>query len=166
VATDATNDLALLRSEHHWATWARFHDDRGLKPREAVVATGFPLSGLVSSEMAVTTGSLTALAGYRGDTRQLEFSAPIQPGNSGGSVLDSSGRVIGVTVAMLNGPPLAAATGTLPENVNFAIKTTAVRGFLDAHQVSVDANACHPGLTPPEIGDLARGFTVKVECWR
>ena len=130
------------------------------------MATGFPLSGLVSSEMAVTTGSLTALAGLRGDTRQLEFSAPIQPGNSGGPVLDDTGRVVGVTASMLNGLALAAATGALPQNVNFAIKAATVREFVEAHQVALDGGAGHPGMNAAAVGDLARGFTVKIECWR
>jgi S1-C subfamily serine protease len=163
---DATNDLALLRTDRRYPSWARFSDGHGLRPGEPVVATGFPLSGLVSSEMAVTTGSVTALAGFRGDTRQLEFSAPIQQGNSGGPVLDESGRVVGVTVSMLNGLALAAATGALPENVNFAIKAATAREFLDANQVALDAGAGRPGMNPAEVGELARGFTVKVECWR
>lgn len=164
--SDTVNDLALLHTDRHWPTWARFRDDTQLRPGEVVVVTGFPLSGLVSSEMAVTTGSLTALAGFRGDTRQLEFSAPVQPGNSGGPVLDDSGRVIGIAEAVLNGLAVAAATGTLPENVNFAVKGTTVRDFLEANQVAVGSGGAHPVMSAAAIGELARGFTVKVECWR
>jgi len=57
--------------------------------------------------MAVTTGSLTALAGPRDDSRLLQVSAPVQPGNSGGPLLDGGGNVIGVVTGTLNGIVLA-----------------------------------------------------------
>lgn len=167
VGADAANDLALLRTGRSSPTWAHFRDDHGLRPGESVVVTGYPLSGLLSPDMAVTTGSLTALAGMSGDSRQLQISAPVQPGNSGGPVLDDSGRVIGVTTAVLNSLAVAVASGgAMPQNVNFAIKTTIVRAFLEANGANMDGGAGHPGMSPPFVGDLARGFTVKVECGR
>jgi S1-C subfamily serine protease len=165
-AADAINDLALLKTERRWPAWARFHESRGLRAGEPLVVTGFPLSGVVSPEMAVATGSLTALAGTLGDTRQLQFSAPIQPGNSGGPVLDDTGRVVGVVSSMLNSLVMAAATGALPQNVNFAIKSDTAREFLDANAVQSDEGPGRAGMSAMAVGDLARKFTVKVECWR
>jgi S1-C subfamily serine protease len=164
VAGDAANDLALLKTGRRWQGWASFRDSHGLRPGETLVVTGYPLSGVVSSEMAVGTGSLTAVAGLHGDTRQFQFSAPIQPGNSGGPVLDENGRVVGITQSELNGMPLVAATGVLPQNVNFAIKTNTAREFLDTNQVSLDSSAGHAAMRAPEVADLARKFTVKIEC--
>ncbi len=166
IAGDATNDLALLKTERRWPAWARFRDSRGLRAGESLIVTGFPLTGLVSPEMAVTTGSLTALAGLRGDTRQLQFSAPIQPGNSGGPVLDDSGRVVGVASSILTSLGLVVTTGLVAQNANFAIKSDTAREFLDANHVSLDQGAGRGGLSAPAIGDLARKFTVRVECWR
>lgn len=166
VAADATNDLALLKTERRWPSWAGFRDSHGLRPGEPLVVAGFPLSGLVSPEMAVNTGSLTALAGMRGDSRQFQFSAPVQPGNSGGPVIDDSGRVVGIATGMLNGLAVAAATGALPQNVNFAIKTSTAREFVDTHDVRLDTTSSGQGLSAAEVGDVARKFTVKVECPR
>jgi Trypsin-like peptidase domain/Cation transporter/ATPase, N-terminus len=87
---------------------------------------------------AVTTGSLTALAGAGGDSRQFQFSAPIQRGNSGGPVLDDSGRVVGIASSGLNGLVVAMATGALPQNVNFAVKTDVAKAFLEANRVGFD----------------------------
>jgi S1-C subfamily serine protease len=164
VARDETNDLALLRTDRHWPASARFRDSRSLRPGETLVVTGYPLSGLVSPEMAVTTGSLTALAGIRGDSRQIQFSAPIQPGNSGGPVLDDSGRVVAVTSSMLNGLVLAAATGALPQNVNFAIKTDIAGEFLADHEVAVDTSPTRALGNAASVADVARKFTVKIAC--
>lgn len=166
MAGDAANDLALLKTERRWPAWAKFRDSRGLRPGEPLVVTGFPLPGTVSPEMAVTTGSLTALAGLQGDTRQLQFSAPVQPGNSGGPVLDDSGRVVGVASSVLTSLGLVVTTGLVAQNANFAIKSDAAREFLDTNRVSLDQGAGRSGLSAPAIGDLARKFTVKVECWR
>jgi S1-C subfamily serine protease len=166
VAADAANDLALLGTERHPADWAGFRDSHGLRPGEPLVVTGFPLAGLVSPDMAVNTGSLTALSGLRGDSRQFQFSAPVQPGNSGGPVIDDSGRVVGIATAELNGLAIAAATGTLPQNVNFAIKSSTARTFLEAHDITLDTAAAGQRMTAAEVGDVARKFTVKVECVR
>ncbi len=163
-AADATNDLALLTTDRHWPAWARLRD-HGLRPGEPVVVTGYPLGGLVSPEMAVTTGSLTAMAGMRGDTRQIEFSAPIQPGNSGGPVLDGSGQLIAIASAQLNALAVALAMGgSVPQNVNFGIKAETAHQFLEANGVTAEMGRDRPAIGPAAVGDLARKFTVKIEC--
>ncbi len=101
-----------------------------------MVAVGFPLPGLLASEANVTTGTVSALAGIGNDTRFLQMTAPVQPGNSGGPLLDLEGRVVGVVVSKLDALKVASATGDIPQNVNFAIKAGVVRSFLDASGVA------------------------------
>jgi S1-C subfamily serine protease len=67
-----------------------------------LVVFGFPLQGLLSSEGNVTTGILSATSGLQDDVRFVQITAPVQPGNSGGPLLDSSGHVIGVIVSTLD----------------------------------------------------------------
>ena len=166
VANDPRLDLALLQTGQRWPAHARFRDSQTLRPGEPVVATGFPLTGLVSPEMAVTTGSLTALSGGQGNSKLMQFSAPIQPGNSGGPVLDGSGRVMGIAISELNGLALATLTGgALPQNVNFATKAEVARDYLAGIDVKLDERAGSARLDPAAVAELARGFTVKVECW-
>ena len=73
--------------------------------------------------------------------RSCKFSAPIQPGNSGGALLDRFGNIVGVVVATVDALKFAGSTNTLPQNVNFAIKSSVAIDFLETHRVVVEAAA-------------------------
>jgi S1-C subfamily serine protease len=161
VAMDKTNDLALLQAVPGPAV-AMLRAGRPVRPGEQVVAFGFPLPSMVSSGGVLTTGAVNALAGLHDDIRFLQISAPIQPGNSGGPLMDMSGAVIGVTTSTLRSPA-TSATGALPQNVNFAIKTDVVQTFLAANGVSAEPGGGRD-LSAVDVGDRARTFTVLVEC--
>ena len=60
----------------------------------------------------MTVGNVSALAGPGDDRRLIQITAPVQPGNSGGPVLDSAGNAVGVAVAKLDAAAMARATGT------------------------------------------------------
>src|SRR5262249_15440644 len=151
---DATNDLALLHTEMPNLSVAYFRFQPLLG--EAVATYGFPYSTILSPNF--TSGDIAALSGPRGDTRLLQTSTPIQPGNSGGPLLDSSGRVIGVIVAQLNALP--------NQNVNFAIQSPIVINFLSVKGVSPNLDNSSTGVQRPasEVADMAKKFTVQIYC--
>jgi S1-C subfamily serine protease len=132
VSADEENDLALLQGtkkfkEKDIATIRASAVNSG----DQVVAIGYPLHGLLTSDLTVTTGIISSLAGLHNDTRFLQISAPVQPGNSGGPLHDNSGNIVGVVTAKLDALRVVKATGEIPQNINFAIKTGALRDFLD-----------------------------------
>jgi uncharacterized protein len=164
VARDDQNDLALLATNLHppiTARW-RFSTRQG----EDIVVYGFPLAGVLATGGNVATGSVTALAGLRDDSRFLQISAPVQPGNSGGPLLDKSGNVVGIVVAKLDALKIVSATGDIPQNVNFAIKASAAAAFLDAQSIPHAEGAVGPALSTPEIAERARKLTMHVVCIR
>jgi hypothetical protein len=114
----------------------------------------------------VTTGTLSALSGFKGDTGQFQITAPVQPGNSGGPLIDMAGRVIGVVVSKLDAIGTARVTGDIPQNVNFAIKANTLRSFLDAAGVEYTVAATETLLPATTIARQAQGYALKVECWR
>jgi len=130
VSSDETNDLALLQATGSFKDIAKIRD-KAIQSGDSVVAIGYPFHGLLTSDFTVTTGIVSSLSGIFNDTRFLQISAAIQPGNSGGPLLASSGDVVGVVAAKLNAIKFVRATGNIPENINFAIKTGALRDFLD-----------------------------------
>jgi serine protease Do len=150
---DATNDLALLNTDMDNLSTAAFHP----RPRvgDQVASYGFPLSRYLSSDGNFTLGYVTALTGPKDDTRFLQMSTPIQPGNSGGALLDMSGSVVGVVVAQLDNS----------QNVNFAIQPSIVTNFLEIKGVIAKyTSSTDPQRPPSEVSDIAKKFTIHIYC--
>ncbi|WP_295523937.1 peptidoglycan DD-metalloendopeptidase family protein [uncultured Pseudacidovorax sp.] len=160
---DATADLALIDIAPQ-AEWLPLSTEP-LRLGESLVVVGFPLPGLLAQGHQVTTGSVTALAGVRGDSRVFQMSAPVQSGNSGGPVLDAGGRVVGVVVSRLNAMRAAAVLGDIPQNVNFALSAQTLRSFLDAQKVTWrPAGNRLPPMSVPDVAEVAVRSTVMVRC--
>jgi len=163
VSSDETNDLALLQAPSPFKEVATIRD-KPIHPGDSVVAIGYPYHGLLTSDFTVTTGIVSSLSGILNDTRYLQISAAVQPGNSGGPLLDSGGVVVGMVAAKLNAIKFAKATGNIPENINFAIKTGALRDFLDNSVVGYQAADTRNELKTSDIARNARAFTLLISC--
>ena len=165
VATkDERDDLAILATEKMTDSVAQFRVGASPQVGEQVVIYGFPLAGILSSSGNLVTGNLSALAGLRNNPRHYQITAPVQPGNSGGSLLDESGRVIGVIVSKLDAAKFAEATGDIPQNINFAIKGSTALNFIEANGVKPQFTMKSDKLTTTEIAKKAEGYTVQVIC--
>ncbi len=163
VSSDETNDLALLQATGTFKDIAKIRD-KPIQSGDSVVAIGFPFHGLLTSDFTVTTGIVSSLSGVFNDTRFLQISAAVQPGNSGGPLLASNGDVVGVVAAKLNAIKFARATGNIPENINFAIKTGALRDFLDNSVVPYQISDAKEELRTADIARNARAFTFLISC--
>jgi S1-C subfamily serine protease len=163
VSSDETNDLALLQATGSFKDVAKIRD-KAIQSGDSVVAIGYPFHGLLTSDFTVTTGIVSSLSGVLNDTRFLQISAAVQPGNSGGPLLASSGDVVGVVAAKLNAIKFVRATGNIPENINFAIKTGALRDFLDNSVVPYQISDAKAELKTADIARDARAFTFLISC--
>jgi Trypsin-like peptidase domain len=164
VARDKKNDLAVVRINNFSQSVAAFQAGGAVRAGDAVVALGYPLSGLLATSANLTVGKVSALAGLGDDSRYLQISAPVQPGNSGGPLLDTSAHLVGIVTSKLNAAGVARVTGDIPQNVNFAIKAEVARAFLDSNGVTYRADKSDQHLSPADVGDMARLFTVYIEC--
>lgn len=165
VSGDETNDLALLQAPSPFKDVAKIRQNP-IPVGNGVVAIGYPYHGLLTSDFTVTTGIVSSLSGILNDTRFLQISAAVQPGNSGGPLFDLGGGVVGVVAAKLDAVTVARATGSIPENINFAIKTGALRDFLDNSAVQYQTAEWHDASKreTSEIAKDARGFTLLIVC--
>ena len=167
VATSRSDDLAALRASNRSKSFLKLRVGVPIKPAEPVLVFGYPLAEALSSAGNTTLGNVTALAGLRDDSRFMQISAAVQPGNSGGPAVDEAGRLMGVVVSKLNALAIARLTGDIPQNVNFAIKVATLVNFLEAHNIAYQpAEAAARELPATERAQRAEASSIQVECWR
>ncbi len=131
VKVDAANDLALLKAEGRFAALPVVAS-RGMRLGSTVATVGFPNVGLQGFAPKLARGEIAALSGAQDDARYFQISVPVQPGNSGGALVDERGNVVGVVSAKLSARAALAASGALPENVNYAVKSSFLLSFLES----------------------------------
>jgi S1-C subfamily serine protease len=167
LATSRADDLAALRAETSVKSFLRLRIGAPIKAAEPVLVFGYPLAQALSSAGNTTVGNVTALAGLLDDSRYIQISAAVQPGNSGGPALDEAGRLIGVVVAKLNALVVARLTGDIPQNVNFAIKVATLASFLEAHGIGyTPADAVARELAVTQRAERAEASSIQVACWK
>ncbi|MFA7237564.1 MAG: trypsin-like peptidase domain-containing protein [Phycisphaeraceae bacterium] len=132
IRVDQSSDLALLKVEGKSVPLALRPSGSGVRVGQTVATVGYPNPGLQGQEPKFTTGQINALSGAGGDAGLYQISVPVQPGNSGGPLLDENGQVVGVIVAKLNVSAAVETSGALPENVNYAIKESVLTAFLES----------------------------------
>jgi S1-C subfamily serine protease len=163
-AVDPKNDLALLKSSPGYARPLVFRaESRPVRLGEAVGVLGYPLTGFLSSEPKATFGEISSVAGANNDYTLLQFSAPIQPGSSGGPVLDQSGLVVGVTVSTAS-LALGLKIGAMPQNVNFAIKGELAQIFMTSHGVAFRTEKHQRELRTADLAELGERSTAQIFC--
>jgi S1-C subfamily serine protease len=158
-------DLALLKGEASMRPLT-IRDGRAVRLAEDLLVAGFPLGGILSSGINVTVGTVSALAGLGDDEARFQFTAPVQPGNSGGPVLDMSGNVIGVVVSKLDAMSVQKETGDIPQNVNFGITLPHLTAFLDENKVGYKKQASAAKMDKVDLAERARESTVLLQCYQ
>jgi len=165
VDVDSGSDLALVQNRVSSSPKAlALRAGRGVRLAEDIIVAGYPLTELLSSGLNVTTGTVSSLAGPRDDRRRIQITAPVQPGNSGGPLLDSSGNVVGVVVSKLDALAVVELTGDIPQNVNFAVSLGTLQAFLDANNIAYKTQSSEFTLSNADIAEMARSATVQVQC--
>jgi S1-C subfamily serine protease len=164
IATDRQNDLAVILAANKPTAVAPIRSD--VRLGENIAVFGFPLTSILATSGNFTVGYVSALAGMDDNSGQIQISAPIQPGNSGGPVFDKFGNVVAVIVSTGSTAALANATGgALPQNLNFAIKSTIASGFLAAHEIKPDSSVIEgKPLDTAELAERAKATTVRIKC--
>jgi len=116
------NDLAVLRvAEGKTQTYLSLAGQKSISLGEQVFTIGYPAPDMLGSEAKFTDGVISSLS-VGGDAGYMQISVPVQPGNSGGALLNGSGDVVGVVIATASALAFLKGTGALPQNVSWAVK--------------------------------------------
>ena len=163
VQVDRVNDLALLKVARTGLTPVVI---RTAPPRlgETVYALGFPLADRLDNGLNFTNGLVSSLGGLDNDRRAIQFTAPIQPGNSGGPLVDASGALIGIVRAKLADADLLATKGVTAQNVSFAVRATLVHNFLEASGVPSAATGIGQPRPSVDVAEAGILYTMQVIC--
>ncbi|MDB6137040.1 MAG: hypothetical protein JWO94_112 [Verrucomicrobiaceae bacterium] len=149
VAQDKNADLAILK-----VSTARPHtvlpvtSVRGVKLGATVATVGFPNPSLQGFSPKLAKGDIASLAGAGDNPGQFQISVPVQPGNSGGSLVDSKGNVVGVVCAVINQQLAYATSGQLATNVAYAVKSSLLMNLIES--VPGLQTNCQPSSPPPK----------------
>ena len=129
IKKDRTIDVAVLKVDGAFRALPVAAQPR-VKLGDAVFTIGFPNPVVQGVEPKLTRGEISSMAGVRDNPRYYQISVPVQPGNSGGALLDECGNAVGVVTSRLDDVATYKASGALPQNVNYAVKGGLVYNFL------------------------------------
>ncbi len=143
VRKDLGADLAVIKIKGKFKPLV-LADSRSVKLGQKVFTLGFPKINLQGEEPKFTEGSVSGLYGMQDDAARFQISVPVQPGNSGGPLVNSAGEVVGIIVAKLRGG----------ENVNYAVKSSRARlMFDDLPVMKLISTEAGPQLTSEQVAE-------------
>lgn len=137
IAEDIVNDIALLKIDYS-AKPIPLQFINNSKIGTEITVIGYPMIGIQGNEIKATFGQINSVSGFSGDLRMFQISAPIQPGNSGSPLINEYGEVIGIVTSTLNQIEVLKSTGSLSQNVNYAIKIFYAQPLLNQGQVDIE----------------------------
>lgn len=166
IASNQQNDLVLLKVEglEGMVEPLVLANSKEVREGERIYAVGFPLSTYTGSTAKITDGLVNSISGFNGNPNQFQISAPVQPGNSGGPLLNEKGEVVGVVSATLN-KKFADTTGVIAQNVNFAMKSNTVQNMLNLlpDRPALPERHNRGTMSTPDIMDLAKKGIVYIQ---
>src|SRR5262249_52600196 len=140
---------------------------RDVRLGDRAFTVGFPNTEVQGISPKVTEGIISGLSGARDDARYFQVSVPVQPGNSGGALVDVSGNVIGIITARLSELAALKSSGALPQNVNYALKSSYALALLESLP-NLNGKLKKPSFTKdrqfPEVVRDAEKATVLVKA--
>lgn len=168
ITKDPVNDLALLKISklEPSVTPLSISTSQNQKDGDAVYTVGYPLPTILGTKPKLSEGIINSTTGILDDVRMFQISIPIQPGNSGGPLINAKGQVVGVVSATINPVMSMLLTGTFPQNVNFAIKINYINNLLNTipEEMHLPNKKSSNDLSPAQIMVLAKEAIVQVEA--
>jgi hypothetical protein len=163
VTFDPNNDLALLKGDFKPRSFYPLSRKTPELLMDIYVA-GYPFGQDMSTSVKVTQGIISSLTGVANNFSNLQIDAALQPGNSGGPIMNNKGNVVGVAVAKLDLEKIVDNYGVVPENVNFGVKSNLVINILESENIKL-LNPNADTIPNKELVKLITEGTYYLSCW-
>ncbi len=162
VTMDTANDWALLRVDGLTGTPIPVAaDDPNVGA--TIHCLGYPLGGIRdSADPIVGSGNIAALQRLDGEQRYMQITAPVNPGSSGGPVLDQYGRWVGIVSQKLNDQKTLDVSQTVSQGINFAVKATVILPLVEAGGVVQLSEAAGAPNTPMSLEEIAANLAPSI----
>ena len=131
IHSDPMNDLAVLKIESPTPNFLQIAPMRSVKMGDKVFTIGFPVSSILGEESKYTEGVVSSISGIKDASSLLQITVPVQPGNSGGPLVNEKGDVVGIITSTAAILPFIKESGALPQNINWAVKADYLRPLIE-----------------------------------
>ena len=118
----------------------------------------------ISSNIKVTKGIVSSLAGIGNNYSQIQIDAALQPGNSGGPIIDLEGNLVGVAVSKLDLMTIVEDYGVVPEDTNFGIKSNVVKNLLLGNSINFSSSKDYRSNNT-DLVEKINESTFFLSCW-
>ncbi|MBV8213538.1 MAG: trypsin-like peptidase domain-containing protein [Verrucomicrobia bacterium] len=163
VTTDQEKDLAILQVSLRNLTALPIASSDTVQVLDSVTVLGYPLPSELGTALSASDGKVNAVReGHSGGTRLFQIDANVNPGNSGGPLLNNHGEVVGIVVAKINSLLYAKENGALPERINFAIPINDAQALLRKVIPDFTPSNRQEVLTDQQVFQSAKGSTVLI----
>lgn len=134
------NDIAILSIDKNINDYLQLIDTKNLKQADRVFTMGYPATNILGLEPKYTEGYVSSLSGIQGENSLMQVSVPVQPGSSGGPLLNSNGNVVGLITSTAAVSSFYKFTGSLPQNINWAVKSDYIKLLIDYEPLGESKN--------------------------
>jgi len=162
--SDEKNDLSILKSEHGAKSFLQLSERQPQLLQDIYVA-GYPFGDEYSESLKITKGVVSSLVGIGNDASIIQIDAALQPGNSGGPIVDNYGNLVGISTYILDKEYFIKKFGSIPENSNFGVKTSTLKNLLNSIDKDLEKQKVqYSKKNNMELGEMLLNTTYKVLC--
>ena len=162
---DIVNDVAILKINNNGNYTPLKISENDIELGEEIFVAGFPIN-MILENLNFTSGLIASEVGLGQNINQFQFTAPIQPGNSGGPIFNAYGGVVGIAVSTASTKKLEEMIGRNIQNINFGIKASTIKSLLKQSDVSISTGNPNWFEGQKNVANIAKTGTVLIQCWK